>query len=27
MGEVAVIAQAVGRRVESEPVKAGMARG
>jgi len=27
MSEVAVIAQAVGRRVESEPVKAGMARG
>lgn len=27
MGEVAVIAQAVGRRIESEPVKAGMARG
>jgi 3-deoxy-7-phosphoheptulonate synthase len=26
MGEVAVIAQAVGRRVESEPVKAGVAR-
>jgi 3-deoxy-7-phosphoheptulonate synthase len=27
MGEVAVIAQAVGRRIESEPAKAGMARG
>jgi 3-deoxy-7-phosphoheptulonate synthase len=27
MGEVAVIAQAVGRRVESEPVKASAARG
>jgi hypothetical protein len=27
MGEVAVIAQAVGRRVESEPAKAGLARG
>jgi 3-deoxy-7-phosphoheptulonate synthase len=27
MGEVAVIAQAVGRRVESEPVKTGAARG
>jgi len=27
MGEVAVIAQAVGRRVESEAVKAGVARG
>jgi 3-deoxy-7-phosphoheptulonate synthase len=27
MGEVAVIALAVGRRVESEPARAGMARG
>ena len=27
MGEVGVIAQAVGRRVESEPAKAGTARG
>jgi 3-deoxy-7-phosphoheptulonate synthase len=27
MGEVAVIAQAVGRRVESEPVKASATRG
>jgi 3-deoxy-7-phosphoheptulonate synthase len=27
MGEVAVIAQAVGRKVESEPAKAGVGRG